>query len=110
MQRSMSCTGTSGRRRDAVGEVLPLPPAIERVDRVPFNSKIPIELRGRLDGFVATHRTTVQAVLEAALREYMDARAPAAPAPVPRPRRVLVVTVDLDDDDAVQELIDQLSR
>jgi hypothetical protein len=87
---------------------LPMPPTVDRVVRQQFNTKLPPELIDQARVFAAANRSTVQAVTEAALREYMGRRG----APVPPPRRdhsrVLAALVDLDDPDAVQALLDRL--
>lgn len=52
----------------------PPPPAARRHPREQLNTKIRVDLRGRLDGFVERHDSTLQGVLEAALDEYMARR------------------------------------
>jgi hypothetical protein len=49
-------------------------PRRERVLRVQLNTKFRLDLRERLDGFVALHGSTLQDVLEAAAEEYMARR------------------------------------
>jgi hypothetical protein len=56
------------------GSGLPGPPVAERVTRVQLNSKLRLDLLERTRGFTQQHRSTLQAVLEAALEEYMDRR------------------------------------
>jgi len=59
----------------AGADVPPPPPlAVQRHSREQFNSKIRIDLRRRLNRFVAQHNSTLQGVLEAALDEYMERR------------------------------------
>lgn len=60
--------------RPAEVEVPPPPPAARRESREQFNTKIRVDLRARLDAFVAQHNSTLQGVLEAALDEYMTRR------------------------------------
>lgn len=50
------------------------PPAPARVVRVQVNTKLPVDVRDRLDAFVREHGSTVQGVLCAAVVEYMDRR------------------------------------
>ena len=60
--------------KPAGGDVPPPPPAARRHPREQLNTKIRVDLRGRLDGFVERHDSTLQGVLEAALDEYMARR------------------------------------
>jgi hypothetical protein len=53
---------------------LPPPPAPKRQSREQLNTKIRVDLRGRLNAFVERHDSTLQGVLEAALDEYMARR------------------------------------
>lgn len=55
-------------------DVPPPPPAARRHPREQLNTKIRVDLRSRLDGFVERHDSTLQGVLEAALDEYMARR------------------------------------
>lgn len=55
-------------------DVPPPPPAARRYPREQLNTKIRIDLRQRLNAFVARHESTLQGVLEAALDEYMARR------------------------------------
>jgi hypothetical protein len=54
--------------------VPPPPPAARRHPREQLNTKIRVDLRARLNGFVERHDSTLQGVLEAALDEYMTRR------------------------------------
>jgi hypothetical protein len=57
-----------------VDDVPPPPPAARRHPREQLNTKLRIDLRARLNGFVERHDSTLQGVLEAALDEYMARR------------------------------------
>jgi hypothetical protein len=52
----------------------PPPPAARKHSREQLNTKIRVDLRGRLDAFVEIHDSTLQGVMEAALDEYMARR------------------------------------
>lgn len=55
-------------------ETPPPPPVVQRKPREQLNTKIRVDMRERLDVFVARHDSTLQGVLEAALDEYMTRR------------------------------------
>jgi hypothetical protein len=55
-------------------EKVPPPPTVQRQPREQLNTKIRVDMRERLDVFVARHDSTLQGVLEAALDEYMTRR------------------------------------
>lgn len=57
-----------------MADELPDPPAVERVDRVQLNTKLRTDLNTRTRTFGEAKRTTLQAVIEAALAEYLDRR------------------------------------
>lgn len=65
---------TGGSNGEIASEVPPPPPARARQAREQLNTKIRVDLRGRLDAFVRDHGSSVQGVLEAALDEYMSRR------------------------------------
>jgi hypothetical protein len=58
----------------SLADVPPPPPAAKRQHREQLNTKILVDLRQRLNGFIDQHDSTVQGVLEAALDEYMARR------------------------------------
>jgi hypothetical protein len=52
----------------------PMPPKRQVQARVQFSTRIPEELNDRVRNFVRVHDTSVQAVTELALSEFLDRR------------------------------------